>query len=255
MTIEDRQPSGAHFEYVFESDHNHWHFMGTARYELVLPGGGSRPSDKVGFCMLDSFDTVGLVKYFPPGEHWCNPSEPDSDFTRMGLSPGACWPGGRTVSFEPASAPQHGSVSFAQAGDLASDATYTPAAGFVGTDSFTYTATDARGLESAPATVAVTVGEPAAGPPPAARLVRGAVVRRRGGRWFAVLRLGRAGTVGARLERNGRAVWRLGRRALAAGRHRIVLGRLRRPGRYTLVLRVRAGARSRAVRLRFRVRR
>ena len=35
--------------------------------------------------------------------------------------------------------------------------TYTAAAGFTGTDSFTFTATDSRGLQSPPATVTVTV--------------------------------------------------------------------------------------------------
>jgi hypothetical protein len=341
---------------VFESDHNHWHFMGAARYELLLPGGGSRPSDKVGFCLLDSFDTVGVVEYFPPGDHWCNPDHPDSDFTRMGLSPGATdrysaqrpfqwvdvaslapgtytlraeanpfgymheadtsnnvlvvertipgvtasgaqlstragtpgtarlgaelvgagiparrsasckptqhslscyiWPAGMPVRFELERPPQHGAVlSLAQAGDLESDVTYMPAAGFTGTDSFTYTATDARGLESAPATVAVTVaGSPAAAPPKTA-LVRGATVRKRRGRWFAVLRLARSGTVSGRLERNGRTLRRLRRRSLAAGRHEIRLGRLRRPGRYRLLLRARGARRSDSVTVRFRVRR
>jgi hypothetical protein len=350
VTIEDREPFGAHFEYVFESDHDHWHFMGAARYELLLPAGGSRPSDKIGFCLLDSFGTTGIVKYFPPGTHWCNPNQPDSDFTRMGLSPGALdrygaqrpfqwvdvaglepgtytlraevnpfgylheadtlnnvievtrtipgvrasgaqlstrpgtpgsarlvaglvgdgiparrsgnckpsqqslscyvWPAGQPLEFEVERPPEHGSVSLAQAGTLKAEAVYTPAQGFVGNDSFTYSATDARGLESAPATVAVRVR---ARPP--SELVRGAVVRRRRGRWFVVLRLARTGTVAGRLRRNGRTVRRLRRRSLAAGRHVIRLGRLRRPGRYRLVLSARSPAGSDSVTLRFRVRR
>jgi Lysyl oxidase/Bacterial Ig domain len=355
VTIEDRDSSGAHFEYVFETDHDHWHFMGAARYTLLLPDGGMRPSDKVGFCLLDSFDTVGVVEYFPPSEHWCSPSDPDSEFTRMGLSPGASdryasqrpfqwvdvaglepgtytlraevnpfgyvneadtsnnlieeqrivpgvrasgaqlsarsgsagtarltaeligagiparrspnckpsqhsvscyvWPAGRPVDFELERPPAHGSVSIAPAGDLGADATYAPNPGFVGTDSFTFTAKDARGLESAAATVAVTVAEqPVTRPSPAA-LVRGAAIRRRGGRWFAVLRLGMRGAVAGRLERGGRIVRRLRRRSLAAGRHELRLGRLRRRGRYRLVLTVRNGTRSRALTLRFRVRR
>ncbi|HEX2232685.1 MAG TPA: lysyl oxidase family protein [Thermoleophilaceae bacterium] len=354
VAIEDRDSSGAHFEYVFEIDHDHWHFMGAARYTLLLPDGGTRPSDKVGFCMLDSFDTVGVVQYFPPSEHWCSPSDPDSEFTRMGLSPGAAdryssqrpfqwvdmaglepgtytlraevnpfgyineadtsnnlielqrtipgvrasgaqvaarsgaggtarltaelvgagiparrsagckpsqlsvscyiWPTGRPVAFEVKDPPAHGTVSIAQAGNLEADATYTPAPGFVGSDSFTFTARDARGLVSAPATVAVSVGEPLP-VAPNGRLVRGAVVRRVRGRWVAVVRLAAESVVGGRLVRNRRTVRRLRRRSLAAGRHSMRIGRLPRAGRYLLRLRARTGAGSQVVTLAFRVRR
>jgi hypothetical protein len=47
----------------------------------------------------------------------------------------------------------HGTVTVS-----GSTATYTPAAGFTGADSFTFTATDSRGLQSKAATVAVQVG-------------------------------------------------------------------------------------------------
>lgn len=61
-----------------------------------------------------------------------------------------------------ASSPSHGTVS------LATDGTfhYVPSAGFVGTDSFSYTADDSR-LISSPATVAVSVVQPAAPAAPA----------------------------------------------------------------------------------------
>ena len=77
--------------------------------------------------------------------------------------------------------PAHGVVALAPGADgLHAGATYTPAAGFSGEDSFTYVATDARGLTSKPATARVTVpAAPAAAPPvvvaPArARLSQGA---------------------------------------------------------------------------------
>ncbi len=54
--------------------------------------------------------------------------------------------------------PSHGSVSLA--GNVA---TYTPAAGYIGSDSFTFTVTDADGLVSAPATVSVSVLPPQVG--------------------------------------------------------------------------------------------
>ncbi len=54
--------------------------------------------------------------------------------------------------------PAHGVVALAPGADgLHAGATYTPAAGFSGEDSFTYVATDARGLTSKPATARVTV--------------------------------------------------------------------------------------------------
>src|SRR5207302_1799503 len=46
----------------------------------------------------------------------------------------------------------HGSLS-----GTAPNLTYTPNAGFVGTDSFTFTVTDSYGLASSPATVKITV--------------------------------------------------------------------------------------------------
>src|SRR3546814_12709610 len=55
-----------------------------------------------------------------------------------------------------ATAPAHGTASVA--GDIVA---YTPAAGYFGADSFTYTATGPGGT-SAPATVSLTVGTPPA---------------------------------------------------------------------------------------------
>ncbi len=61
--------------------------------------------------------------------------------------------------------PAHGTL-----GTLGDDGsfTYTPAAGFVGTDSFTYTVFDHLGLSSDVATVTITVGDPGANTPPVA---------------------------------------------------------------------------------------
>jgi hypothetical protein len=56
--------------------------------------------------------------------------------------------------------PTNGSVSVdSESGEIA----YTPAAGFSGTDSFTYTVADLDGLVSAPATVTVTVTDAGSG--------------------------------------------------------------------------------------------
>ena len=87
------------------------------------------------------------------------------------------------LAFAVASPPQHGTVAIAGA-----RATYTPAAGFAGADRFTYTATDARGLVSAPASVDVHVAAPAVTQPPvvARRLLKIGGARRAGRRALVV---------------------------------------------------------------------
>ena len=89
--IVDRSSSGAGFEYAIEKTHEHWHFSSAARYELQPPDGPARVSDKIGFCMFDSF---GPATYFgfsvrgAGGETWCGFNAPDQPSVRMGLSPG-----------------------------------------------------------------------------------------------------------------------------------------------------------------------
>jgi hypothetical protein len=72
------------------------------------------------------------------------------------------------LQFAIATAPAHGTVTITAPtpANLTAVAHYTPAAGYNGTDSFTYTTTDARGLVSLPATVTMTVGTPPPPPPP-----------------------------------------------------------------------------------------
>ena len=90
---EDRTPTGARFAYVVEPTHQHWHFFSAARYSLLVPGEADRASEKIGFCMFDSFDIEGgATKWFPwdaESANWCRFSEPASTFVRMGLSRGS----------------------------------------------------------------------------------------------------------------------------------------------------------------------
>jgi hypothetical protein len=95
-TLVDLEARGATFAYVFEKTHDHWHFFTAARYELELPDGSRRVSDKVGFCLFDGFgDAGGATLYFPPDykgsgpQTWCGFDHPEGDFVRIGLSPGA----------------------------------------------------------------------------------------------------------------------------------------------------------------------
>jgi hypothetical protein len=62
------------------------------------------------------------------------------------------------AGFSVVAGPAHGSVTIATQTGGTAVARYTPAAGYTGTDSFTYRTTDSRGLASAPATVSLTVG-------------------------------------------------------------------------------------------------
>ncbi len=68
---------------------------------------------------------------------------------------------GKTVAFAIAGAPAHGTLGALGAGG---QVTYTPAAGFSGPDSFTFTANNADGT-AVPATASITVGQPPAGVP------------------------------------------------------------------------------------------
>jgi hypothetical protein len=87
--------------------------------------------------------------------------------------------------------------------------------------------------------------------------VAGLALRRRGERWFAVVRLDAMARVRGRLERRGspyRLVRRIRPRLRPAGRRRIALGKLER-GRYRLRLRFAAADGRRAtIGRRFRVR-
>jgi hypothetical protein len=89
---EDRTATGATFDYVHEVTHEHWHFFSAARYSLLVPGQPARVSDKVGFCLFDSFGIEGgATTWFAEdgSAGWCRPGLPGSTFVRMGLSRGA----------------------------------------------------------------------------------------------------------------------------------------------------------------------
>jgi hypothetical protein len=89
-TLEDRTIAvGAVYEYPASRGHFHWHFNSAARYELVRANSSVIESEKIGFCMIDSW---GGRKYFPYQMNqvggWCQPGRPDAGFVRMGISPG-----------------------------------------------------------------------------------------------------------------------------------------------------------------------
>jgi hypothetical protein len=344
---------GASLVYAKEKTHQHWHFSSAARYSVVA-GGTTRVSDKVGFCMFDSFGPAHWFAYSvqgAAGERWCRPDEPTASTVRMGLSPGGadiytaqlerqwvditgldpgrvvvrgeanplhcvlesnsanndtqvtreipgvrvadvsggssvslsgvvvapqvparrsggCVPGAGSKScyvwasaagplrFTVTREPSHGTIGLAPGADgLHAWATYTPVAGYSGPDSFSYVATDLRGLTSRPATAHVMAATPSATAvsPGSPRLSKVRVVRRRG-RWQLRLRASATLRLSGRLERR-RGKWRVVRRlrartVLHGGTSRIGLGPVQR-GRYRLVLRVNGRV---AARVRFRER-
>jgi Ca2+-binding RTX toxin-like protein len=62
------------------------------------------------------------------------------------------------LTFAIADQPDHGSVQITPTGNQTANAVYTPAPGYVGSDTFSVTATDERALASAPAAIGVAVG-------------------------------------------------------------------------------------------------
>jgi hypothetical protein len=70
---------------------------------------------------------------------------------------------GDTVTFTILDRPLHGAISV---GSSHNSVTYTPMAGYVGLDAFTYTATDNHGFARTKALVSITVSGPTTNPPP-----------------------------------------------------------------------------------------
>jgi hypothetical protein len=86
--VENRSPFGALLEYALHGTHQHWHFLSAARYDLLVAGGSPRTSEKVGFCLRDTYGTLGYYAGGGTGS-WCKPGDPDADFVGMGISSGA----------------------------------------------------------------------------------------------------------------------------------------------------------------------
>ena len=78
-------------------DHEHWHMLGYARYELRRPGGAlARPDLKQGFCLADSFgldrdrvpDPPAAVYEVGHRDTDCDKRRPRSDYVEEGISVG-----------------------------------------------------------------------------------------------------------------------------------------------------------------------
>jgi hypothetical protein len=135
------------------------------------------------------------------------------------------------LRFEVVRPPAHGTAVLLTTSGADARVAYQPADGFSGTDSFTYAATDARGLRSAVETVVVLVGEPGA--------VASAFLRRAGSRLRAELDLVTRGRVTGTVAVGGRSR-KIKAVTLKPGHRRVDLGAWR-AGRVTVRLKVIGG--------------
>ncbi len=87
-TNHDLTAQGGYMIYSAASGHHHWHYDYAASYSLLIPGAATVPSVKIGFCMLDTYDTNTHFNYYAQTSPWCMSSSPAAPFVRMGISPG-----------------------------------------------------------------------------------------------------------------------------------------------------------------------
>jgi hypothetical protein len=73
---QNRTPAGATLVHT-----DAWRLEHAARYELLLPEGGSRVIEKVQYCLVDTYNPRSSLQYFS-GTGWCQGS-----YGRMGISP------------------------------------------------------------------------------------------------------------------------------------------------------------------------
>lgn len=189
----------------------------------------------------------------------CEPTAASSD-CYLSASPAG------PLAFRIAQQPAHGSVSIGTQRGTSATARYEPAPGYAGEDSFTYTATDVRGLTSPPASVRII---PPSEPSPTSgggaqvgrasdigRILTSLGLRRQRGRWYALLRLGKDSLVRGRLDRRRGSRYVLERglrpKKLSRGRQRLALGRLKPRGRYRVRLELASDGQRELVERRFR---
>ena len=85
-------PSPARLWFETTDGHNHWHLMNAMRYSLWSTDRTYQvaPSQKVGFCLIDSQLMEGDAPdaYPVPGENFCGQGQPNRREVVMGVSPG-----------------------------------------------------------------------------------------------------------------------------------------------------------------------
>ena len=162
VVLAGADPEGATLSFAVGSQPAHGTLSGSAPNLTYTPAAGFFGTDSFTFTVNDGELTsapatvsITVNEVVPPNERPTAAAQSvvtDEDVA-VPLRLAGSDPEGATLSFAVGSQPAHGTLS-----GTAPNLTYTPAAGFFGTDSFTFTVSDGE-LTSAPATVSITVNE------------------------------------------------------------------------------------------------
>ena len=162
VTLAGSDPEGATLSFAVASQPAHGTLSGSAPNLTYTPAAGFFGTDSFTFTVSDGELTsapatvsITVNEVVPPNEAptATGSSVVTDEDVAVPVTLAGSDPEGATLSFAVASQPAHGTLS-----GSAPNLTYTPAAGFFGTDSFTFTVSDGD-LTSAPATVSITVNE------------------------------------------------------------------------------------------------
>ena len=162
VTLAGSDPEGATLSFAVASQPAHGTLSGSAPNLTYTPAAGFFGTDSFTFTVNDGELTSGAAtvsitvnEVVPPNERptATGSSVVTDEDVAVPVTLAGSDPEGATLSFAVVSQPAHGTLS-----GSAPNLTYTPAAGFFGTDSFTFTVSDGE-LTSAPATVSITVNE------------------------------------------------------------------------------------------------
>ena len=123
---------------------------------LATPTTANVPANAGGLVEIAGTIVAGEIPIFLSEAQHLDPLEGPQ---KCALRHGDCYAGAdpSTLSFQIVSGPANGTATVTAANGLSATVQYTANPGYLGPDSFTFVATDTRGLQSAPATVGLNV--------------------------------------------------------------------------------------------------
>jgi len=160
LTLSGSDPDGDAFTYQVTGQPQHGFLFGTAPNFFYIPANDYSGSDSLSFTVTDSYGAIGTATIHltvvpvnqPPVAYNIGFSTTTNQAISLGLPAGD--PDGDPLTYTIMSGPGHGKLT-----GTGSVRTYTPAAGFTGTDSFTFKVNDGQ-YDSNIATVTLTVSPP-----------------------------------------------------------------------------------------------